>query len=318
MKTADCTPGTKVGRLTVKSIFRPAKANTTAGNRMRAICQCDCGNEITVIILNLGTHVNSCGCIKAERNKEYFGKPDLHNLSMKVWEDSSRHSLGCTLSLNEISNLIMSSCNYCMSTVEESGLVSNRHNKMKRMGIDRVNNSVGYHTSNCVPCCVVCNRVKRDNSLSYIQQLYPTILKNVNRLLIDGVKPFQNKTPVILYSIKSGCAHRPIKPMEDVYIQMRWGHRLGPGDMPLSHAKSLTYSNCFYCEQKLSVCGTVKHTLKCKCGVYGIGIDRINSDLGYTEDNTIQCCMSCNHIKREFTLEQFKKSLSGIVNNLCN
>ncbi len=32
----------------------------------------------------------------------------------------------------------------------------------ERSGIDRVDNSVGYEVDNCVPCCGVCNRMKRD------------------------------------------------------------------------------------------------------------------------------------------------------------
>lgn len=177
MKTTDCLPGTGVGRLTVKSTFRPAKTNTTAGNRMRAICQCDCGNEITVIILNLGTHVNSCGCIKAERNKIVFGKSDLYNTSIKVLQDSAKHPLGCNLTLDEVSTLITNECYYCQVTVEEGGLETNKYNKIKRMGIDRINNSIGYYNNNCKSCCIVCNRVKRENNISYIQRYYPLILK---------------------------------------------------------------------------------------------------------------------------------------------
>jgi hypothetical protein len=35
---------------------------------------------------------------------------------------------------------------------------------LKRNGIDRVDNSRGYHTDNCVSCCIACNREKRAQS----------------------------------------------------------------------------------------------------------------------------------------------------------
>lgn len=35
----------------------------------------------------------------------------------------------------------------------------------KGLGIDRVNNQIGYILSNCVPCCKICNWMKRDLSL---------------------------------------------------------------------------------------------------------------------------------------------------------
>lgn len=32
-------------------------------------------------------------------------------------------------------------------------------------GLDRIDNAIGYRESNCVPCCIICNRAK--NSMSY-------------------------------------------------------------------------------------------------------------------------------------------------------
>ena len=35
------------------------------------------------------------------------------------------------------------------------------------------------------------------------------------------------------------------------------------------------------------------------------GIDRINSDKGYTIDNCVPCCAQCNHMKLDYTTEEF-------------
>lgn len=46
-------------------------------------------------------------------------------------------------------------------------------------GIDRKNNDLGYVASNCVPCCVICNRGK--NNMSYNDFVsYISRIKNSN------------------------------------------------------------------------------------------------------------------------------------------
>lgn len=40
-------------------------------------------------------------------------------------------------------------CSYCGSEI-------------KTIGIDRVDNSIGYSMNNSVSCCIICNRMKRN------------------------------------------------------------------------------------------------------------------------------------------------------------
>jgi hypothetical protein len=52
--------------------------------------------------------------------------------------------------------------------------------------------------------------------------------------------------------------------------------------------------------QKCSYCGGPTPTT-------GLGLDRINSSLGYTFANSVPCCAACNHIKHQnFTFEEMK------------
>lgn len=44
------------------------------------------------------------------------------------------------------------------------------------------------------------------------------------------------------------------------------------------------------------------------------GIDRINSDLGYTRDNTVSCCWVCNLMKNRFSLDIFYNKIDKIYN----
>lgn len=52
--------GKRYGRLTVVSL----SPQRTSWGATRWICRCDCGEETTVAINNLGTSTNSCGCIR--------------------------------------------------------------------------------------------------------------------------------------------------------------------------------------------------------------------------------------------------------------
>ena len=36
------------------------------------------------------------------------------------------------------------------------------------------------------------------------------------------------------------------------------------------------------------------------------GVDRINSNIGYTEENTVPCCKYCNTAKNTMTQNEFK------------
>lgn len=50
--------------------------------------------------------------------------------------------------------------------------------------------------------------------------------------------------------------------------------------------QKLTEHNCFYCNKKL--------------GNTGHGLDRKNNNLGYTVDNCVPCCGTCNRLKNKF------------------
>ncbi len=42
----------------------------------------------------------------------------------------------------------------------------------------------------------------------------------------------------------------------------------------------------------------------------GQGIDRIDSNRGYTDDNVCACCKTCNYMKRDLSLEDFKNHIA--------
>lgn len=71
-----------------------------------------------------------------------------------------------TLSPLEAFTLITSVCHYCGFTPKwpES-----------RVGIDRVNNDIGYEPSNCVSCCFTCNSAKKEKTVDEFKEWIKTV-----------------------------------------------------------------------------------------------------------------------------------------------
>jgi len=72
--------------------------------------------------------------------------------------------------------------------------------------------------------------------------------------------------------------------------------------------------NCHYCNQEPNQ--LVRASLyKYKCSLDWIrnGIDRIDSSKGYTENNTVACCKTCNTMKSDLTQKQFINHIQKIL-----
>lgn len=87
----------------------------------------------------------------------------------------------------------------------------------------------------------------------------------------------------------------------------------------------LISKSCHYCGLKPSNAKTVKPSRKLRnkyaCTVttlYYSGIDRINSDLGYTPENCVACCHLCNASKSDYTLEEWKLWVSRLYQKMFN
>lgn len=63
----------------------------------------------------------------------------------------------------------------------------------------------------------------------------------------------------------------------------------------------LTSQPCFYCGLAPSTTKTHRHR---KPWTYN-GIDRKNNDLGYTPENTVSCCPTCNYAKSAMPYDEF-------------
>ena len=163
----------KFGRLLV------LKENGRSKHGVKWLCKCDCGNEKTVLGVALRRGTKSCGCI----NKEISVLTGKLKRAKDPWLVEMYHysngaevrSLLFKISKKYFIKLVTSDCYYCGNTPQQTCYSAElKENKVKRNGIDRIDNNIGYIKSNCVPCCKTCNFEKR-------AQTYEQFIENTKR-----------------------------------------------------------------------------------------------------------------------------------------
>ena len=77
--------------------------------------------------------------------------------------------------------------------------------------------------------------------------------------------------------------------------------------------KEITQRNCCYCGAKPN---NISSNPKFNGNYKYNGIDRIDNNKGYTIDNVVPCCITCNYAKGTKTTKEFKDWIVKIYNNL--
>lgn len=85
-------------------------------------------------------------------------------------------------------------------------------------------------------------------------------------------------------------------------------------DLNIDDFRSITSTNCQYCGIKPSKYARARKGTKLPY-IYN-GIDRYDNKLGYTKDNCVPCCATCNHMKCEMTVIDFTKHINRVANHL--
>lgn len=79
---------------------------------------------------------------------------------------------------------------------------------------------------------------------------------------------------------------------------------------------SLIFSKCYYCGSEPTSSNYVNNRINRTKEEFKVtGIDRINSDLGYTIDNCVPCCKICNKMKLNYSDDFFKAHITKIYNH---
>ena len=82
-------------------------------------------------------------------------------------------------------------------------------------------------------------------------------------------------------------------------------------ELTIPQFSALLLSDCHYCGIKPQPFVLRTHSLDIN------GIDRKNSDIGYTIDNCVPCCADCNFLKRDIPYNNFISVIKQISNNLA-
>lgn len=160
--------GMRFGRLTVLKI-----AGTSNGREKIWQCVCDCGN----VVMRLGTSLRSgksthCGIHQSNEHRRTASvhKRKLGTLERNVFRqykysvNHRRGGLAFDLTIEQFRLLIYGNCFYCECA--PSMIKKTKFETAQMNGIDRIDNSIGYLMDNCVPCCTLCNFMKRGLSVA--------------------------------------------------------------------------------------------------------------------------------------------------------
>jgi hypothetical protein len=136
-------------------------------------CLCDCGTEFFTSTHHI-TRKKSCGCKQLDNENTSCLSPEerVFNKRFNQYKQGAkRRNIDMTLGFTEFIQLCKSDCYYC-GTGPSHDITRYRYKgdihydtTIFTNGIDRIDSSKGYVSDNCVPCCSVCNRAKRDMQL---------------------------------------------------------------------------------------------------------------------------------------------------------
>ena len=131
----------------------------------------------------------------APTNKLPYGIAAMRKLYRNYKARANKDGYDFDLTETQFMELTQGNCHYCNSLPTQILSGSNGSNDGSRQlngdylhnGIDRVDNSIGYIYANCVTCCKICNRAKREmtyhNFIVWLDNLIS--YRSIPRGLID-------------------------------------------------------------------------------------------------------------------------------------
>lgn len=168
----------KINRLTI--ISKPFKKKLKNSKSIRqdywVKCKCECGTIKDIRKRDvLNSRIISCGCAQKEKMKTihkistvYTGQESAKRVAFQSYKSSAKsRKLSFNITLKEFLNITCKKCYYCGDMPSNIAKSQNQlQGKYIYNGIDRIDNTVGYESTNMVPCCKRCNLMKRTNSFT--------------------------------------------------------------------------------------------------------------------------------------------------------
>ena len=183
----------------------PSKKLPGGDTKRMVLCKCACGKQKVVQVGNLlsGSSLG-CGCRNLERLEQWRykrSKPDGEVNRKQVFKAYLRaaknRDLSFLLSEDDFFVISQKDCYFCgrgpsnkMHLKWSSGPRKGEPRVGKEFtynGVDRLDNNVGYESHNCVPCCVDCNRAKRDLTVQEFFDLISRVFRrHPERIMQNG------------------------------------------------------------------------------------------------------------------------------------
>lgn len=140
------------------------------------------------------------------------------------------------------------------------------------------------------------------------------------------------KHPQMGYTKSCGCALRDgaaarkgkpnmkqrlpddIAPFNHIVASYRSEARNRGKSWDLSHAQAIAMfkSSCYYCGKPPGLRTVKTRNREFFCG----GIDRMNPDVGYQEDNCVPCCRKCNLGKHSMLPQEFVRRAEAVYKHM--
>lgn len=146
------------------------------------LCRCECGKEVVVRGDGLKSgHTRSCNCLQKDATREICralgkanaiapGQAVLNAKLLNYKKSAVARGYSWNLTKSAAQNMFLQDCYFCGAKPTEM-TVKHYATTAFVNGIDRVDNSIGYEPSNCVPCCKTCQFNKKECSMAIAKKM---------------------------------------------------------------------------------------------------------------------------------------------------
>ena len=108
--------------------------------------------------------------------------------------------------------------------------------------------------------------------------------------------------------------HDPLKRLFNLSINNRSKKTNIPLSITIEEWSNINKENCFYCGALPDEKKYVSNTLVLKAN----GIDRLDSSVGYSLENSVACCKDCNTMKNSMSVDNFLLHIQKIIDYTTN
>lgn len=274
------------------TVVERIKNNNTKSQQSLWKCKCICGKLITLQGRHIPNRKNMhCGCLKELSGKK-FGKLIVKNKS-KICKKDRLIYWDCICDCGKETSVpgsfltrgIYSSCG-CKNGIKWEGRTFTFLTVVEKMK--------NVHPTKLL-CKCICNN--------------ETIVEASN--LVKGA------------IISCGCSikrkDRNYCTWKRIYSYLKHSKdkrsRIVDFNLTLNEVQQLCSQSCHYCNESYSLIKKDIYFNENGIEIKYNGLDRIDSNKGYTSDNVVPCCTRCNMAKNDMTMDEFKCWLNKIFSH---